>query len=288
MIRQGHTLFKLACINMLWLFAFAAHAAGTKCDLTFEAIPSKNAGMIIGSEIQNQLAGKNYKQWLTFTKSAKGPIEDFLDQTYGDIADFNLITYGMGGFEGKSSPNMIFAMDFKQTLTGDPLGKIASEITAAIGYILIQDGTVGECENSVGDAQNSIPGYLISGKRGFENLNANIVKTIYSAMVSANDNPGLGYTYEENNTPLMEMLDFDNTLVAQIATTNIFLSSIFTSTVSIQATPLRGVNSVYEANNWAKDPQGIPLLKKIAPTNFLLLLMARKAYVDALKNFADS
>ena len=147
----------------LWLSVSTAQAANSDCQLIFEAIPSKDAGSIIGGEVSHKLATKNFVTWRAFTHQQATVVAGFFNMNFENIAKFGEPTEGLGGFEGKSSPNAFIELDFEQELQGDALGKAISEITAAVGYMLIQDGTVANCKEPAG-ANESIDWLLLSGQ----------------------------------------------------------------------------------------------------------------------------
>ena len=206
----------------LWLSVSTAQAADSDCQLIFEAIPSKDAGPIIGGEVSHKLATKNFATGRAFTHQQATVVAVFLETNFGEIATFSEPIEGFGGFEGKSSPNAFITVDFREELQDDALGKAISEITAAVGYMLIQDGTVANCEEPVGKSGQSVPLYSVSPDTGFKpEDDGYFERTVYSAMVVANDDLDIGYTFTGKR---MLMLDFGR-LTEQLENTNAYLKS---------------------------------------------------------------
>ena len=88
------------------------------CNLIFEAIPSKDAGPIIGGGVNHILATKNFASWSEFTQRQAIVVAAFLEKNFDDKTKFGTLTYGLGGFEGKSSPNASITVEFKEKLEG--------------------------------------------------------------------------------------------------------------------------------------------------------------------------
>ena len=159
----------------LWLSVSTAQAADSDCQLIFEAIPSKDAASIIGedgrliidAEVSHELATKNFASWRAFTNQQATIVAGFLNMNFGNIATFGEPFDGTGGFEGRSSPNAFITVDFGEELQGDALGAAISGITAAVGYMLIQDGTVAYCEAPVSNSGGSLPLYSVLPNTGF-------------------------------------------------------------------------------------------------------------------------
>ena len=121
----------------LWLSVSTAQAQD--CQLIFEAIPSKDAGPIIGAEVSHKLVTKNFASWRGFTQRQAIAVALFLNTNFEEVATFGEPIEGFGGFEGRSSPNAFITVDFGEELQGDVLGKAISEITAAVGSMLFYD-----------------------------------------------------------------------------------------------------------------------------------------------------
>lgn len=267
----------------LWLSISTAQAA--VCNLIFEAIPSKDAGPIIGAETSHELATKNFANWRAFTQHQAAAVAKFLDTNFGDIAKFGEPIDGSGGFEGKSSPNASIVVGFKQELQGDALGEAISMITAAVGYMLIQDGTVAYCDKPVSDSGGSVPLYSVLPNTGFRFEHADkFARTVYSAIVVANDDLNIGYTLMGER---MLMLDIGGGLTDKLYNTNVFLEKVFVEPVSIEYHKVREQPSIYIDNNWVKDPIGSSLLKYIGEDLYDNVKSAQKAYIEALQEFAS-
>ena len=118
----------------LWLSVSGAQAGEPDCRVIFEAIPSKDAGPIIGAEVSHKLATKNFASWRGFTQRQAIAVALFLNTNFEEVATFGEPIEGFGGFEGKSSPNAFITVDFGEELQGDALGMAISEITAAVGF----------------------------------------------------------------------------------------------------------------------------------------------------------
>ena len=89
----------------LWLSVSGAQAGEPDCRVIFEAIPSKDAGPIIGAEVSHKLATKNFASWRGFTQRQAIAVALFLNTNFEEVATFGEPIEGFGGFEGKSSPN---------------------------------------------------------------------------------------------------------------------------------------------------------------------------------------
>ncbi len=279
---QGRALAALS-LALLWLFASPARVAAFDCYLVFEAIPSEDAGPIFGQLVKHNLAGKKFTKWGDFTGVQAGVIVGFLRENFGDKLTFADPEAAMGGFQGKSSPNATIAITLKTPLESDELGEVITPVTAAVGFILIQDGTVANCEKSVGKFGSTFPLFSVERGQGFNALDERFVRTVYSAMVAANDNLDIGYTFflEE-----MQMLDIGGSLEDQVGATNVYFEELYSNTVSIVLQPLEDEWTIYAANNWAIDRQGTALLAKVPTELRLALIVAREVYLQALKEFA--
>ena len=265
----------------LWLPVSTAQAA--VCNLIFEAIPSKDAGPIIGGGVNHILATKNFASWSEFTQRQAIVVAAFLEKNFDDKAKFGTLTYGLGGFEGKSSPNASITVEFKEKLEGAALGKAISVITAAVGYMLIQDGTVANCDKPVAKKGGSLPLYSVSPGKGFQTEDpSSFVRTVYSAIVVANDKLDIGYTFTGKR---MLMLDFGG-LTGQLDKANFHLKDVFTVAVSFTYKQVGDQPSIYIANNWVEDPEGLSLLKYNSVDLRTELGPAQKAYIVALRDFA--
>ncbi len=279
---QGRALAALS-LALLWLFASPTRVAAIDCSLVFEAIPSEDAGPIIGQLVEHNLAGKNFKKWRGFTNAQAKVIVGFLKKNFDDKLTFDDPKSAMGGFKGKSSPNAIIGISVANTRKGDALGKVITPVTAAVGFILVQDGTVAYCAKSVGKFGSTYPRYSVVPKRGFKKFGRRFVRTVYSAMVTANDNLDIGYTLIWGE---MVMLDIVGGLEDQLGVTNAYFKLVYTSPVSIEYDIPVNQPTIYAANNWAIDRQGMELLAKVPTKLRLALIVAREVYLQALKEFA--
>ena len=279
---QGRALAALS-LALLWLFASPTRVAAFDCYLVFEAIPSEDASPIIGELVKHNLAGKNFEKWSVFTAAQAGVIVGFLRDNFNDDLTFAQPDVSMGGFQGKSSPNAIIGISVANTRKGDALGKVITPVTAAVGFILVQDGTVAYCAKSVGKFGSTYPRYSVVPKRGFKKFGRRFVRTVYSAMVTANDNLDIGYTLIWGE---MVMLDIVGGLEDQLGVTNAYFKLVYTSPVSIEYDIPVNQPTIYAANNWAIDRQGMALLEKVDNELRLALFLARDAYLQALKEFA--
>ncbi len=278
---QGRALAALS-LAFLWLFASPTRVAAFDCQLVFEAIPSADAGPIIGQVTDHRLAGKNFKDWSVFTAVQAEGILVFLNEYFSAEMKFTRLQPAMGGFQGKSSPNAIIDISVTGSPEGDALGKVITPVTAAVGFILIQDGTVANCNKSVGKFGGSTSNYSVAPDKGFQELGLSFVRTVYSAMVAANDNLDIGYTFDDKG---MLMLDFGG-LVDQLKETNAYFKKVYTSEVSIAFKDLGKQPTIYVANNWAEDPEGLALLSKLPEKVLKALFAARDDYLRPLKKFA--
>jgi hypothetical protein len=266
---------------IVWLSVSTSQAA--ICNLIFEVIPSKDTAVIVGQELYSSLARKTFTNWQEFTNEESEEVLRFLDANFGSEAEFRLPILGIGGFEGNSSPNVILSVDFPEKLSNEELGESISEIAAAVGYTLIQDGTVAHCTQPVGEFGNASPLYFISPLSGFRGMSVDFVKTAYSAIVDANNDPSLGYTFDRES---MVMLDFGG-LPEQLAQTNDYFGSLYSVNIQIQFRKGNDQPSVYLANNWFEDPTGKSLLKFVSEELHVNLKKARRVYTDDLRNFAN-
>ena len=278
---QGRALAALS-LALLWLFASPTRVAAFECQLVFEAIPSEDVGPITGQLVKHNLAGKNFKAWGVFTAVQAAGIVVFLNENFGEKMTFTNLKAAMGGFQGKSSPNAIIDISVDDSPEGDALGELITPVAAAVGFILIQDGTVANCINSVGKFGGSFPKFTVLPEIGFHQLDASAVRAIYSAMVAANDNLNIGYTFADEE---MLMLDF-NGLVNQLNLTNAYFNQVYTSEVSIEFKDLGEQSTIYVENNWAEDPEGLALLEKVPDQVLEALSAARVRYRIALKEFS--
>jgi len=267
--------------GIVWLSVSTSQAA--ICNLIFEVIPSKDTAVIVGQELYSPLARQTFVNWQEFTNEESEDVLNFLDENFGSEAKFRLPILGIGGFEGNSNPNVILSVDFPDNLSNEMLGKAISEIAAAVGYTLIQDGTVAYCTQSVGKYGNALPLYFVSPRSGFKGMSVDFVKTAYSAIVDANNDPFLGYTYDGES---MAMLDFGG-LPEKLAQTNTYFNSLYSVSVRIQYSKANNQPSVYLANNWFEDPTGKSLLEFVDENLYANLKLARRAYTDDLRKFAD-
>ena len=80
---------------------------------------------------------------------------------------------------------------------------------------------------------------------------------MYSAIVVANDKLDIGYTFTGKR---MLMLDFGG-LTGQLDKANFHLKDVFTVAVSFTYKQVGDQPSIYIANNWVEDPEGLSLLK---------------------------
>ena len=275
----------------LWLSVSSAQAA--VCNLIFEVIPSKDTAPIIGSKLTADLAKKNFAKWRGFSERQAEIVDNFLETKFDGVAEFYIPTVGIGGYEGNSSPSIIITVDFEDELSGNKLGAAISEMTAAVGYTFIQDGTVAFCSKSVGeDFGSKIPLYSIAPEAGFRSgIDERFVKTAYSAIVDANDDSSFGYTFDGD---VMFMLDLKfkpdlgtDYLPEELKEANLYLESLYTAEISISNERKNDQPSIYLANNWVEDPTGSSLLKYIGKGLYDDVWIAQKAYIEALKVFAS-
>jgi len=272
-------------LGLVWLSAAPAEA---DCQLVFEAIPSVDAGAIIGQSVEHNLAGKSFVKWSRFTRAQAEPIVTFLRTNFDDGVEFAEPAQAMGGYQGKSSPNTLIQITLAEPLRGDALGRVISPITAAVGFVLIQDGTVAFCDEPVGEYGDAHPLYGVLPDMGFkppidEWARRDFVRTVYSTMVAANDEPDIGYTFIGKR---MLVLDF-GTLVGQLDRTNAYLLELYIDPVSVKYYMVAAQQpTIYEANDWARDPEGLALLEKVPEEVLEALFAAREGYLRALKKFA--
>ncbi len=152
--------------------------------------------------------------------------------------------------------------------------------------MLIQDGTVANCDEPVGKSGESLPLYSVLPGKGFKTKDlGKFVRTVYSAMVVANDDLDIGYTFFGDG---MLMLDISETkkLPGQLKETKKHLKRVFVAPVSITYDELGDQPSIYIANNWVEDPEGLSLLKYNSEGLRAKLGLAQKAYIVALRDFA--
>ena len=279
---RGRALAALS-LALLWLFASPARVAALDCQLVFEAIPSEDAGPIIGQLVKHNLAGKSYKQWGQFTATQAQMIIVFLEENFGKVVKIEKAQPAMGGFQGKSSPNAIVDISVTGSPEGNTLGEAMTPVTAAVGFILIQDGTVTNCNKSVGEKfGSSIATYSVIPVSGFNKLDERFVTTVYSAMVIANDNLEIGYTFVDGK---MLMLDFGK-LLDQLKVTVEYFKQLYSEPVSIKFPKIADQPTIYVANNWAIDREGLELLAKLPQELYGALYAARNDYLQALMKFA--
>ena len=276
----------------LWLSVSTAQAA-VVCNLIFEVIPSKDTAPIIGSKVTARLASKNFANWRGFSRQQAAVVANYLKTNFDEVAEFYIPTVGIGGFEGNSSPSIIITVDFEEDLSDAPLGKAISEMTAAVGYTFIQDGTVAFCNTSVGKKYgNEFPLYSIAPGAGFRSgIDESFVKTAYSAIVDANDDSSLGYTFDGDDMVMLD-LKFKSKLEterlrAKLLVANLYLESLYTAKISISYVHVSDQPSIYLANDWVKDPTGSSLLEYIGEDLYAGVWIAQKAYIEDLKEFAS-
>jgi hypothetical protein len=274
-------------LGLVWL---SAAPAKSDCELVFEVIPSTDAGAIVGALVEHNLAGKSFEKWSRFTAQQARPIVQFLRTNFVDGVEFDDPAPAMGGYQGKSSPNLFIPITLEVPLEGDALGRVISPITAAVGFVLIQDGTVAYCEDPVGRYGGAYPLYGVEPDKGFrpladERAEMRFVRTVYSAMVAANDDLDIGYTFYGPEKPML-LLDF-GALKNQLDATNAYFLQLYASPVSIKYyIAVAQQPTIYEANDWASDPEGLALLAKLPEEVLGALPAARAAYLLALKKFA--
>ena len=275
----------------LWLSVSTAQAAESDCQLIFEAIPSKDAGPIIGPKVTAGLASKNFADWRAFTQRQATAVAGHLTMNFGNIATFGKPFGGTGGFEGRSSPNAFITVGFGEELQGNALGEAISVITAAVGYMLIQDGTVAYCEEPVGESGSTTPLYSVLPKQGFKlpkedfepEDGYDFTRAVYGAIVAANDDLNIGYTFTGKR---MLMLDIGGGLTDKLDKTNDLFENAFAAPVSIEYHKVTDQPSIYIANNWVEDPKGLSLLMYNSIGVRTKLRPAQKAYIVALRTFA--
>ena len=158
----------LLIIGFIWLGDAAVAEAGSECTLVFEVIPSKDAGPIIGPGVNHKLATKKFKAWQEFTEPLAAKVVEFLNENFAEVATFGEPTSGTGGFEGKSNPNAFIQIVFGEDVSGNALGEPVTMMTAAVGFMLIQDGTVAYCKKPVGKYGQSWPFYKVLPDKGFK------------------------------------------------------------------------------------------------------------------------
>ncbi len=275
----------------LWLSVSSAQAA--VCNLIFEVIPSKDTAPIIGSKVTAHLASKNFADWRGFSERQAEIVDNFLQTNFDEVAEFYMPTVGIGGYKGNSSPSIIITVDFEEKSSGNELEAAISEITAAVGYTFIQDGTVAFCSKSVGeDFGSKYPLYSIAPGVGFTSgIDERFVKTAYSVIVDANDDSSPGYTFDGD---VMYMLDLkfrseleSDHLREMLKVANLYLGNLFTTKISISSERKNDQPSIYLANNWVKDPTGSSLLKYVGENLYDDVLIAQKTYIEHLKEFAS-
>ena len=279
---------------LLGLVSLSAAQAETKCKLVFEVIPSTDSGAIIGQSVEQKLAGKGFEKWADFTADQESPIFEFLQTNFPEEMEFAKPHIAMGGYQGKSSPNIIIEMLLEDS-PEDDLGRAISQVTAAVGFLLIQDGTVAFCDKSVGKygSVNQLYGVQPKANEGFkENLDGealtDFMRTVYSAMVAANDDLNIGYTLFGNVMSVTELgTEKSDVIEHQVDRTNEYFAQFFASEVMIESYLISNKQpTIYEANDWALDRDGLALLAKVPEKVYVALLAARVSYRLALKKFA--